>query len=102
MHQGEGLTRRAGNDKVWTGFGHVSGEAFDGDGHDCSGEAPRTTAAVSSGGEGENEEGVRERARAGRGRGLGVGFYRGEVRESRGRRGCFMAAMNGVGFFHGE
>jgi hypothetical protein len=68
--------------------------AFDGDRNDCSGEAPLTAAAVSSGGEGENEEGVRERARAGRG--LGIEFYRGGGRESRGRRGCFMAAINDI------
>jgi hypothetical protein len=60
VRQGEGLTRQAGNDEVWTGFGHVSGEAFDGDGHDCSDEAPWTAAAMSSSGEGENVEGVRE------------------------------------------
>jgi hypothetical protein len=41
--------------------GRCSARGFDGDGHDCSGEAPRTAAAVSSGGEGENEEGVRAR-----------------------------------------
>jgi hypothetical protein len=27
VRQGECLTRRAWNDEVWTGFGHVSGEA---------------------------------------------------------------------------
>jgi hypothetical protein len=56
--------------------------AFDGDGHDCSSEAPRTAAAVSTGGEGENEEGVREREL---GQGEGEGSASDFIEGKRGR-----------------